>query len=399
MNRDALPSHRGIWQRAFNLRRTLPQRVKYDLRPPLRVAPWADAIRSAWEPELAGRDTSDLLLMAISASRAPKTYESYQTGVNHLFEYCSELEIDPLQITPADAAHFLTWLAQRGTVQIATAKPYFSGINQFFQDLGLPKPCEGWLFNRAKSGLVNMQEELDPQPHELPLPATVAKVIYDAACALGATAESTADNIVLLRDLLAVAICFMTMSRPISILLLTTTDLTADPASVSHCVTVTRQHVKTDHGIDRNQPGRFPLSFPRRFAGLATALRNFTIARTAAYPAATHFFELGERFTNTTAFGDALGRMLGTALTTVSLQPPAGRVYTARSLRSGGASAAEMVPLPRSKIEFIGGWAVDSQRLAQHYISRDTPPTFAGRFFFDWLVLPRADDMALDFPS
>ena len=116
--------------------------------------------------------------------------------------------------------------------------------------------------------------------------------------------------------------------------------------------------------------------------------------------AATHFFELpGERFTENTNFGDALGRMLGTALTTVSLQPPAGRVYTARSLRSGGASAAEMVPLPRSKIEFLGGWAVDSKRLSQHYISRATPPTFAGRFFFDWLILPLADNMALDFPS
>ncbi|XRB02526.1 core-binding (CB) domain-containing protein [Pycnococcus provasolii] len=169
----------------------------------------------------------------------------------------------------------------------------------------------------------------------------------------------------------------MTMSRPISILLLPTTDLTADPDSASHCVTVTRQHVKTDHGIDRNQPGRFPLSFPRRFAGLATALRNFTAARAAVYPTATHFFELpGERFTEKTNFGDALGRMLGTALTTVSLQPPEGRVYTARSLRSGGASAAEMVPLPRSKIEFLGGWAVDSKRLSQHYISRATPPTF-----------------------
>ncbi|XRB12626.1 CB domain-containing protein [Pseudoscourfieldia marina] len=116
------------------------------------------------------------------------------------------------------------------------------------------------------------------------------------------------------------------LSRPISILLLPTTDLTADPDSAAHCVTVTRQHVKTDHGIDRNQPGRFPLSFPRRFAGLATALRNFTAARAAVYPTATHFFELpGERFTETTNFGDALGRMLGTALTTVSLQPPEGR--------------------------------------------------------------------------
>ena len=77
------------------------------------------------------------------------------------------------------------------------------------------------------------------------------------------------------------------------------------------------------------------------------------------------------------------------------MQPPEGRVYTARSLRSGGASAAEMVPLPRSKIEFLGGWAVDSKRLSQHYISRATPPTYAGRFFFDWLILPLADNMAL----
>ena len=49
-----------------------------DLLPPKTLAPWADAIRAAWEPELGRRDTSDLLLMAISASRAPKTYEGYK---------------------------------------------------------------------------------------------------------------------------------------------------------------------------------------------------------------------------------------------------------------------------------------------------------------------------------
>ncbi|XRB21776.1 core-binding domain-containing protein [Pseudoscourfieldia marina] len=153
-------------------------------------------------------------------------------------------------------------------------------------------------------------------PHFLRLAVETSESIaaHDRACALGATAASAADNLSLLRALLAVAICFMTMSRPISILLLPTTDLTADPDSASHCVTVTRQHVKTDHGIDRNQPGRFPLSFPRRFAGLATALRNFTAARAAVYPTATHFFELpGERFTEKTNFGDALGRMLNAA--------------------------------------------------------------------------------------
>ena len=117
-----------------------------------------------------------------------------------------------LTLTPADAAHFLTWLAQRGTVQISSAKPYFSGINQFFKDLGLPGPCEGWLFNRAKSGLVNMQEEIEPSPHELPLPATVAKAIYDRACALGATSASAADNLALLRALLAVAMVTITRS-------------------------------------------------------------------------------------------------------------------------------------------------------------------------------------------
>ena len=308
--------------------------------------------------------------------------------------------LDPLGITPADAAHFLTWLAQRGTVAIASAKPYFSGINQFFEDLGLPGPCKGWLFARTKSGLVNMQEDLDPQPHELPLPATVAKAIYDVACVYGASADIAAANLSLLRALLVVAICFMTMSRPISILLLRTDDLTADPDSPMHCITATRQHVKTDHGIDRNQPGRFPLSFPQRFRALAVAFTHFITARRRTNPHAEHFFELsGERFTERTNFGDALGRMLDRCLAVTSLQPPAGRSYTARSLRSGGASAAEMVPIPRSKIEFIGGWAVDSKRLAQHYIRRDTPPTHAGCFFFDWLVAPRAANMALEHPS
>lgn len=394
----ALPK-RGDFRAAFNLRRNLPSEVKYDLMPPQTLAPWADAIRAAWEPELGRRNTSELLLMAISASRAPKTYDSYKTGLNHFFEYLAEESIDPMLVTPEDAAHFLVWLAQRGTINLATAKPYYSGINQFYEDLGMPGPAKGWLFARTRAGLVNMQVELNPQPHELPLPATVAKLIYDVVCQMASTPDSARANIRLVRDMLAVILGFMTMSRPISVILLSTTDVSADPDD-EQCITVTRHHVKTDRGIDRNQPGRFPLSFPHRFRALSIALAHFQLARRQTHPAAHYFFELAhDRFSPATPFGATLGDMLNHTLTVVGSSPPTGRTWTARSLRSGGASAAEKVPIPRSSIEFIGGWAAESERLAQHYIRRDTPPTHAGRFLFDWMVQPLAANMALETPS
>ena len=123
-----------------------------------------------------------------------------------------------------------------------------------------------------------------------------------------------------------------------------------------------------------------------QFAPLARALDTFRTLRDRDHPTGKFFFELpGDAWHDASPHGDIVSAMLKRCLLLTADEPPPHCSYSAKSLRSGGASAAEAVPVARRKIEWIGGWAASSDVLNRHYIFADTPPTHAGRFFFSWL--------------
>jgi len=76
---------------------------------------------------------------------------------------------------------YITWLGIRGTVAATSLQPYLSFINKFLQDHALPPVALGPLVPGVDKGLDNCQEDLDPLPQRLPLPAPVALEILELA--------------------------------------------------------------------------------------------------------------------------------------------------------------------------------------------------------------------------
>jgi len=274
-------------------------------------------------------------------------------------------------------------------VAFKSIQPYLSGINAVFTDLGLEQPAKGPVVTRVRQGLERMQVDTRPAPRTLALPAAVAKRMLDAAVRLGTAGSCSPAELKLLRSLLFCIIAFLTASRPVSIVSLPAdSGLLLDLRAAAGMV-VYREYTKTARTADQAVPGRMALSFPTaQFAALINVLQRFARWRAAALPGAAFFFQLPGDVLRPSAEqnGVLASGWFDDALAAVPDRPPAGAVWTPRSLRSGAASAAEAERVPRSKTEYLGGWVPGSTALAQHYIDPCVLPSPAGEFFFGHLT-------------
>jgi hypothetical protein len=100
------------------------------------------------------------------------------------FRFCEESSITSLDITNADIARYLAWMADQGTVATDSLQLYFSAINKFILDHGKPPDAIGPLIDGIRKGLTNCPRDLAPTPERLPLLAQAALVIMEKAEAL-----------------------------------------------------------------------------------------------------------------------------------------------------------------------------------------------------------------------
>jgi len=107
------------------------------------------------------------------------TDQNYTSNLKSNFEFCSISLLDPQKVSPIDIAWYITWLRKRGTVATASLQPYLSSINKFLQGHALHPVAIGPLVLGVRIGLENCQEDLDPLPQRLPLPAPVALEILE----------------------------------------------------------------------------------------------------------------------------------------------------------------------------------------------------------------------------
>ena len=362
-------------------------KARYRLAPPTALAPWSDAIAGAWEQRFgAERPTTALILRALSGGRAPNTYASYSTGWGAFTRFAAAQGLDPLAATERDVCHHMADMAQGGTVAMASFRPYLSSINAVFDDLGVgPGPARGPLVKRVREGLRRMQVDTQPRETELALPAKVAKSMHNEALT---RAASRAPPLALLRALLYATMTFLTASRSVSTAALPKGNVMLDP-SAEYGLIITRKFTKTAQGHADVGLGRVPLQFPTaRFKDLLSALSQFARWRDSVLPTANYFFQLpGDHFPNDpTAAGSLADGWLTTALAAFDHKPPAGAQWTPRSLRSGAASAAEAAGVPRSKTEYLGGWAPGSSSLTEFYIDPAYAHSPEGEFFFGHLT-------------
>ena len=379
-----MPLHGGNLRHERGLTRT--RSARYSLKAPDRLAPWASALGGVWTRTFgASRATTPLLIAALSAGRAPNTYTTYQSAWNKFLLFAQATGLHPLRADQRDMCHYAAWLANQGTVDLSSCQPYFSAINAIYSDLGLKQPAAGELLARVRAGLRRMQVDNKPRERTLALPATVAKHWHDAATTLAK--DITDNNVRRLRNLLACTLGFLTMSRPVSIVTLSRDDGVLLHTEGETGLVVCRSQVKTAHTKDLAVPGRAALSYPRSaFAALVQALGAYE--RYTRRHRFSYFFQLpGDVYTEPAETnGSLLTTWFNDAVSTVPDTPPSGALWTPRSLRSGGASAAEAACVPRSKTEYVGGWAPGSTALSKHYIDPTYQHTSAGQFFFGHLA-------------
>jgi hypothetical protein len=143
------------------------------------------------------------------------TDQSYTSNVKTFFEFCDSFLIDPQQASPIDIARYIAWLGKRGSVAVASLQPYLSSINKYLQDHALPPVTLGPLVSRVRKGLANCQEDLEPLPHRLPLPAPVALEILELAESLQLSVQFhwSDPDLDLLRAVVAAITAYMFFNR------------------------------------------------------------------------------------------------------------------------------------------------------------------------------------------
>ena len=129
-----------------------------------------------------GRDEWGKITIALLQSALQQgTYDKYGSILRSFFKFCEVFYIDPLSATSVDIARYLAWLGKRGTIAATSLQFYLSAINRYLQDHARPPIALGPLVSGVRKGIENNQEDTDPHPKRVPLPAPVAGAILELA--------------------------------------------------------------------------------------------------------------------------------------------------------------------------------------------------------------------------
>ncbi len=149
--------------------------------PPSQENPWTRSSNSALRSLFGEDDLGERALALFQSSLQPKTYANNGSNMTSFFALCEEQAIPFLNVTNIDVTRYIAWMRERGTVAVDNLQPYLSAINKFLIDHEKPPVALGPLVSGVRAGLVNCQEDLDPTPERLPLPAPVALAILERA--------------------------------------------------------------------------------------------------------------------------------------------------------------------------------------------------------------------------
>ena len=122
-----------------------------------------------------GRDSIGTAAMTlVQSSLSQSSYATYSTGLKRFLEFCSREGTDPLTAGTGTVVRYIAYLGQQRSVAAGSLQPYLSAINRWRQDLGAPAVAMGPLVTAARKGLARLQQDTEPQPVRVALPASVA---------------------------------------------------------------------------------------------------------------------------------------------------------------------------------------------------------------------------------
>lgn len=353
--------------------------------------PWGDSMAAAMGPLLGDDALGRSTLKLLQASLETRTYQTYGSTIKMFLQFCAEEGLDPLDLTPVQAARYVAWLGHRGTVAAGSLQPYLSAINKLLQDHGRPPVALGPLVAAARKGLKNRQSSLRPKDARLPLPAPVALSILEHAERL--VPDLTWDNSSglqlesLYRAMVAVLVNYIFFCRGETGVACQTGDLVTD---TQHLTLFVRQ-AKGHHSDPQHQ--RPVLQIERQRSLRLTALvENYNVGRARLFvsqqlPVPRHQWQLCSDEQPLSWSAATVTQWLESALSATGNSPPPGFTWTSHSLRSGPASAANAIGVVLTKITFCGGWAKNSSAV-HDYIDPTMQPTPAAHLLLGHLLSP-----------
>jgi hypothetical protein len=110
-----------------------------------------------------------------------RTRGKYNSNLASFYTFCDTSLLDPLAVGPIDIARYIVWLGQRGTLATKSLQPCLFAINRLLLDHALPPVSLGNLVTGVRKGLSSCQEDLQPRPRRMMLPAPVALAILELA--------------------------------------------------------------------------------------------------------------------------------------------------------------------------------------------------------------------------
>ena len=179
---------------------------RYTLTLPLTESPWTKTSSAALQSVFGTDDLGARALALNHSSLQPGTYRNYGSHLTGFLRFLEEISVTPLDVTNAEIARYMAWMADQCTVAVDNLQPYLSAINKFLIDHDKSPVALGPLIDGVRKGLANCQRDLAPTPERLPLPAPVALANLAKAEALLKVVHwdcPTEDNNTLLRACIA----------------------------------------------------------------------------------------------------------------------------------------------------------------------------------------------------
>ena len=130
---------------------------------------------------------------------------------------------------------------------------------------------------------------------------------------------------------------------------------------------------------------------PEAVPGLATVMRWWLRLRTAL-GGSDYMWQLPWETTKPTTA--SIAAMLARTLSRAGRAAPAGRSWTAHSLRKGAASESNALGVPLSRSKSMGGWSQKGRTMEDTYIDEKCVDNPSGQRFFGWLRPRSAAELA-----
>lgn len=328
-----------------------------------------------------GRDSIGTAAMTlVQSSLSQSSYATYSTGLKRFLEFCSREGTDPLTAGTGTVVRYIAYLGQQGTVAAGSLQPYLSAINRWRQDLGAPAVAMGPLVTAARKGLARLQQDTEPQPVRVALPASVAcRLLLLAEFRLSALqAAPSTERLGSLREVLAALTSYLFFGRGAAQARLLSADLAVDD------VNITFLHRSTKGRQGRPQQALPLVSVPSdQHPRMAALLRSYISFHSVLVrsPFLWAVLPSMERPGSWTA--DIMTSWLHASCVAVGALPPPGFSWTSHSLRKGAASAAVACGVPLQTVKWYGDWARDSD-VVHDYVDASFLPDDPARYWFGW---------------